>query len=629
MRWWQRRGLGFKLALGISLTLLVMLGAVFATVSGYVQDELWRREVQAAESTNAMAGVLLEDAMMVGDTSQIQQALEKLGRSGGDRIDSVAVYNDRNVLTSFASGFPGGRHIQRTSMEKDLTDPACSVCHNLPAEERPTTAVVTLEGQEVMRSVLPLHNETRCQTCHGTGKAVLGDSIVDFNLEQYRLASTIVSVGPVAVMALVVTMVSFVLYRLLRNIVLSPLGELVSVTRAVVEGDLERQVAVRSRDEVGQVGTAFNRMTARLHELIGSLEQRVADRTRDLEQRSAYLEASSEVGRAATSILDADELIERSVNLILERFNLFYVGLFMLDSSGEWALLRAGTGEAGRVMLSRGHRIRYGEGMIGWSIANGRPRVASRAEVDQVRLISTELIETRSEAAIPLRSRGQVLGALTVQSREPEAFDSETLSSFQIMADQLATAIDNARLLTQAQNALEATRRAYGEISRQAWRQLMRGRADWGYSYAEGQTRPAAGGWEPQMAQAAQTGRMVGGNGESDQTLAIPIRVANELVGVLGCQKRQSQLDWTEDEVELLEGFGDQLGQTLERVRLHQETQLRAARERLVSEVTSSLYESLDVDQVLQTAAREISDALGLAAVDIQLEAGTELTGER
>ena len=125
------------------------------------------------------------------------------------------------------------------------------------------------------------------------------------------------------------------------------------------------------------------------------------DYTRELERRADYLETSAEVSRSATSILDAEQLIQQTVDLIRERFGLYYVGLFLLDATGQWAVLRAGTGEAGRAMLARGHRLKVGEGMIGWCIANAQARIALDASEDVMRVAPPELPETRSEAALP------------------------------------------------------------------------------------------------------------------------------------------------------------------------------------------------------------------------------------
>jgi GAF domain-containing protein/HAMP domain-containing protein len=616
MRWWQRRGLRFKLALAIILTMFLILGGAIFGISQYIRAQLWQREVQAAENLNAISAILLEDAMMSGRKDHIHEALVKLGQSARGRIDSIAVYDDQAVLTSFASAFPGGRTIQRESLEEDVRAPTCWGCHQLPQGERPAMTVVSLEGQDVMRNVVPLYNEPRCQTCHGTGKEVLGDSILDLRLDRYQQASTAVTLALAGGVALAVVLVVFALYLLLRGIVVSPLGELVAVTRAVTQGDLERQVKVRSGDEVGQVGAAFNNMTAQLREFIGSLEQRVAERTRDLEQRSAYLEASADVSRAATSILDAERLIQQAVNLIKDRFDLYFVGLFLVDESNEWAVLKAGTGEAGRAMLARDHRLAVGKGMIGWSIANARARVALDVGDDAVHFDNPHLRFTRSEAALPLRSRGRVLGALTVQSSEESAFDQDTIITLQTMADQVAVALDNAAMFAQSQMALEAERRAYGESSREAWAQMFRTRPDLGYLCNPQGIHVVESQWRPAMVQASQSGQTVQDEGP---TVAIPITIRDHIAGVVRLRKPDDAGEWTAEEIGLMETLAEQLGVALEEARLFGESQRRAAREQMMSEVSARIRETLDVETVLKTAAQELRQSLRLPEVTIRL----------
>ena len=141
-------------------------------------------------------------------------------------------------------------------------------------------------------------------------------------------------------------------------------------------------------------------MTAALSNLVEGLEARVDSRTAELQQRSSYLQASTEVSRATASILDPEELIKRSVEVIGEYFKLYYVGLFLLDETRQWAVLRAGTGEAGRKMLQRRHKLPVGRAagasMIGWCIVNAQPRIAQIAEEDVVRQANPDLPETRS-----------------------------------------------------------------------------------------------------------------------------------------------------------------------------------------------------------------------------------------
>ena len=203
-----------------------------------------------------------------------------------------------------------------------------------------------------------------------------------------------------------------------------------------------------------------------LEAIRATLEQQVETRTSELQQRSSYLQAAVEVSHATASILNPVTLMNEAVELIRTQFGLYYVGLFILDPSNEWAILRAGTGRAGQAMIARGHRIQYGAGMVGWSIANAQPRIAADIEKDSVRLATAELPETRSEAAFPLRSRGKVLGAMTVQSVKPEAFGEVEISTFQSLADQLAIGLDNAHLFDESQRALREAQQATQQTSR-------------------------------------------------------------------------------------------------------------------------------------------------------------------
>ena len=187
-----------------------------------------------------------------------------------------------------------------------------------------------------------------------------------------------------------------------------------------------------------------------------------------LSRRAVQLQAGADVSRAASSILNPDEPLPRVVDLIRDAFDLYYVGIFLVDRDGQYAVLRAGTGEAGRLMLEQGHRLEIGDSsMIGWCVAHCEPRVYPRtlsAEVAQdvggprtqqaragetVRFDNPLLPETRSELALPLVSRGRVLGAMSVQSRQMSAFSEQDISALQTMADQVANAIANAQLFEQ------------------------------------------------------------------------------------------------------------------------------------------------------------------------------------
>lgn len=376
-------------------------------------------------------------------------------------------------------------------------------------------------------------------------------------------------------------------------------------------------------------------VTRQLQEVRTALEEEVSRRTQELEQRSRYLQASFEVSRATASILETDRLIQEAVELIREQFNLYYVGLFLVDPSNEWAVLRAGTGEAGAAMLRRGHRIRIGSGMIGWCISNAEPRVALDVGADVVRLKTPELPDTQSEAAIPLRLRGRVLGALTVQSTQPRAFGEIEIAAFSAMADQLAIALENARLFQEGQQALEQIERAYGAASRQAWQSILRGQEALTYAIVNNifQALPApgeTGNWSEPMRQALRTGRSVQVSVGEEVALYVPLIVRGEALGVMTFYKpvaAGAPNAWTQDETSLLENLVEQLGAALDSARLYEDTQRLAERERLTGEVTRRFRETLDIETILRTAVQEVQRTLGAAEVRVALRTPTPGNG--
>ncbi len=413
------------------------------------------------------------------------------------------------------------------------------------------------------------------------------------------------------VVALLVTIIGIIITRR----IIKPISELTMAAAAIAEGDINRPVPVTTRDEIGLLAQAFGTMTERLRDLLSSLEQQIADRTRALEQRSAYLESSAEISRAATSILDTDTLIRQVVQLIKERFNLYYVGLFLVDERNEWAILQAGTGEAGQKMLASNHRLKIGEGMIGWSIANAEARIALDVGEDAVRFENPYLPETRSEGALPLRSRGRVLGALTVQSAEESAFDQDILTTLQTMADQVAVALDNAELFAKSEAALEAERKAYGALSQEAWKEIVRGQTISGYiSNAPGMAYPIQ---DQQTLPSLHT---------IDQTIqdeglsaVIPIKSHGRILGGIKLGKLEGSKEWTQDQLALIQTVSEQMSVALESARLYQETQRRATRERVIAQVSTHIRETLDIQTILETTVDELYERLGLETAAIHL----------
>ena len=209
--------------------------------------------------------------------------------------------------------------------------------------------------------------------------------------------------------------------------------------------------------------------------LVARMEEKVRELTRALksnaelneqrdqllqetQRRARLLEATAQVGRSVTSILDADALLKETVNILCDAYGFYYAGIFLVDATGDWAVLRAGRGEAGAEMVAEGYKLKIGgQSMVGMAIAERRALFAQDVNEEPLHFKNPHLPLTLSEMALPLivgtGTQARIIGAVTVQSKEESAFTGEDMTTLQTMADQLAIAIDNARLLKD----LEAT----------------------------------------------------------------------------------------------------------------------------------------------------------------------------
>ena len=402
-----------------------------------------------------------------------------------------------------------------------------------------------------------------------------------------------------------------------------PLVELTATATRIAEGELELEAQTGRADEIGALAKALNGMTAALRESISVLERRVEERTRSLQ-------TAAQVSRTTTSVLDPGLLLEQVVNVVRDRFSLYYVGLFLLDVERRSAVLRAGTGEAGRQMLAQEHRLAIGgQSMIGQCVARNRAVIQLHAGEAEMRYANPLLPDTRSELALPLRSRGRVIGAMTVQSEQDEAFDGAYVAVLQTMADQVAIAIDNAQLFAEAQGALERAQAIHSRYLGQAWADYVRSRPVGGYEYVRGfgQTgaviQPLDDRMLPNVAQAVGRGHssvssVTDGAVGTSSVVISPIRQGGQVVAALGLGKEG---EWTADEITLVEAVAEQVGLAVADQRLLEETQRRAAREELVRRITGQISAAVDMEGILAAASGTLGRELGASEVVIRLGA--------
>lgn len=215
--------------------------------------------------------------------------------------------------------------------------------------------------------------------------------------------------------------------------------------------------AAFSEENISLLQAMADQLAVAIHN--AQLHRQNAQLIKQAARRATLLQAGAEVSRNISSILDLDVLLSSTVYIICEEYGFYYAGIFLVDDTPDengktWAVLRAGRGEAGRKMVERGHKLEVGgQSMIGAATGLGEARIALDVDEEKVWYPNPMLPRTRSEMALPLIFKGKVIGALTVQSEDEAAFSEDDISSLQMMADQLAVAINNARLLRDLEKA--------------------------------------------------------------------------------------------------------------------------------------------------------------------------------
>jgi GAF domain-containing protein len=364
-------------------------------------------------------------------------------------------------------------------------------------------------------------------------------------------------------------------------------------------------------------------LTTELTQERDSLEERIQQRTQDFEKRASEMETASLIARDISQISDLDELLSKAVELIKEEYHLYYVAVFLLDDLKEYAVLRSGTGEAGKAMISINHRLRLAEtSTVGFSILKKQSRLSQDVYQDPIHFKNPLLPETRSELSIPLSAGDEVIGALDVQSEISAFFTPDDVRALQISADQLAVAIEKASLVQQLTKTLNDLQMSYRQVTQQSWQGFLKAtRQSYSYRYNHGELTPADQTTQ-QATQAISKGApvIVQSNAADHRpftSVAIPIKLRNQVLGVLDFRFETQKLPV--DLIDMLEAAANRLALALENARLLEEIQRRAARDHMVSDISAKIRAESEINKVLQTVAGELGRSLGVSDVLIQL----------
>jgi GAF domain-containing protein len=335
------------------------------------------------------------------------------------------------------------------------------------------------------------------------------------------------------------------------------------------------------------------------------LEHQIAERTQELSRKTNLLNATSTVTHQTVILQDLDKLLDRTVNLISEHFGCYHVGIYLLNQRGDYVTLQAASSDGGKRLLEQGFRLRVGtEGIIGYVAAERKSRISLDVGKDVIFFDNPELAETRSELAMPLVVRNKVVGVLDLQSSEINAFRYDELEIFQSMADQIAVAIENVRLLTESQLVISQLEILSNENIRQNWKSEFSTRKPVFHYSASG---------------IHSVGKTDSQKRKGENILDIPILLRGQKIGSISLQRKAGFQKWTAQEESIASEVAAQAALALENIRLVEHTRERASREQAISNISARIRETLDLDIVLRTSAREIQRALNLEEAEIRL----------
>jgi signal transduction histidine kinase len=372
--------------------------------------------------------------------------------------------------------------------------------------------------------------------------------VIHQDLEEANQPITATTQG-IVLAAIGVLIATGVLALIVGGLFSKPIENLTSVAEQIGSGNLAAKADERSKDEVGTLAQTFNRMTVQLQEMLAGLEQRVAERTHDLE-------LATEVGRSVSEKMgDLTEMLSQSVELIRSKYELYYTQIYLMDPSGRNLVLRAGTGDAGVQLLQRGHRLMISSTSLNARAASSQRPVLVDDTLKNVNFLPNQLLPlTRSELAVPLVANNRVVGVLDMQSEKPERFSEASLPAFQVLAGQLAIAIQNAALFNQTEESRLVVEEQARRLTSSGWQEFMNAierSESIGYVFNQNEVLPLA---EFQGSQ-------------SENTLVIPIEIAGANVGEVQLADEANR-KWTTSETEIVQATMANFGQHIENLRL-------------------------------------------------------------
>lgn len=426
------RSLTFKIGLTIVLVEIIVLSIVGVNYAVSFFSQIDQRVQDRIQLPAQLININLMRLVSISDR-------ESVARLVGEEIeDAILVDNDGNVVFAFDASLRG--------------QPVTSVEGINPewfAEDSTGTIFERLQSgsDSFLVNIAPIQDPVTGDDLY---RLYIKTGINAAEAEKARVVQLLIGGSISTVLA-----TTAVIFLSFNRMIFSRLREQLRVLQLVEQGNLASRITGKlSSDEIGTLQKGFNSMIARLQELVGTLEDRVNERVRDLT-------VAGDVSRQITTELDRTMLLSNVAELTANAFKFYHVSIFLYSQEDNLLRLSQGTGEIGKKMVESGKQFRLeDQGLVPQAARTRKAQVANDVLQDPNHLKNPLLPETRSELAVPMLYRGQLIGVLDLQAQAANRFRDDDVRILTTLAEQIAIAVQNAQLFETVQEALIQAERA-------------------------------------------------------------------------------------------------------------------------------------------------------------------------